>query len=351
MKKFITLFLICALLVCLASCVSDDIDNSQESASIGDASDGLIDDSSETSEIGGEVSEDVSVDTSVDVSEDASVDTSEDVSEDEPDVDIDSGSESELRTLQSVFPSRAATGYSIVYTKESALDAFLCYTNSDSEITAIFDGSVTRFFDAITGQYYHAEHGEWTVTCCGGFYNVQDKGEGNLLRLNFEKDTDIFLGVEKVYHGHGLGYAYNFYSPINMKTYSYAGDEQGYELYECEGLFICIEMQNAYDAADAYLNGSFDFSKVGYYGKFGLTDGANVIIPFEYDYMGFLSEDWGDHTPSTVGVVVAVKDGRAYYFSTNGKNLTPDGFDCGSQPYGDRAWVFEDGQGWIIKFN
>ena len=120
MKKIIAILILSAFILSFTACKPDLGDRSDESSVdiSGESSNAL--ESSETSdesvEISEGVSEDVSVDTSVDVSEDAGVDTSEDVSEDvnedEPDVDIDSGSESELRTLQSVFPSRAATGYS-----------------------------------------------------------------------------------------------------------------------------------------------------------------------------------------------------------------------------------------------
>ena len=81
-------------------------------------------------------------------------------------------------------------------------------------------------------------------------------------------------------------------------------------------------------------------------GKYGLVNNGKIIIPFEYDYMESY-DDWGTNT---VGVVLTVKDGRTYYLSTDGTNLTPDGFDCGSEPFNDRAWVFNDGQGYIIEF-
>ena len=54
-----------------------------------------------------------------------------------------------------------------------------------------------------------------------------------------------------------------------------------------------------------------------------------------------------DGTPATGWQKI---DGKTYYFSTDGTNLTPEGFDCGAQPYENRAWVFKDGQGYIIEF-
>jgi hypothetical protein len=81
-------------------------------------------------------------------------------------------------------------------------------------------------------------------------------------------------------------------------------------------------------------------------GKYGLVNNGRVVIPFEYDYMESL-DGWN---VNTVGVVLAIKDGRTYYFSTGGTNLTPEGFDCGSEPVNNRAWVFNDGQGYIIEF-
>lgn len=356
MKKLIAILILSALIISLAACggdslgassgISGDTNESEktnesngtnESSEPNESGEAGADDSSESSDDTQDNDSSVGDDFSQDDTENSDSETSGD-------------GEKRLEILKSRFPERDAVGYSIVYTKSSALNAWRCYTNPAHEITAVFDGSVTRFFDAVTGDYFHAEHGEWTIYCCNGFYNVEDKGEGMLLSFHFDKDTGAFDHVEKDYHGHGTGYEYNFYSPINMKTYSYVGDEQGGVLYECEGLFICRDMTNAYSLSDAYLNGEFDLSKIRT-SKFGLTKNGQVVIPFEYDNMAFLSSNWHENMPSTVGVVVAEKDGRFYYFSTNGTNLTPDGFDCGSEPYGDRAWVFEDGQGWIIKFN
>ena len=71
-----------------------------------------------------------------------------------------------------------------------------------------------------------------------------------------------------------------------------------------------------------------------------------IIIPFEYD---FITTTQTEGQP--LGVYLAIKDGKSYYISSEGRNLTPDGFDCGSQPFNDRAWVFNGSQGYIIKFN
>lgn len=356
MKKLIAIIILSALFLSLAACgdESGDVSSVVSGDNSGESSDAL--DSSESSDTlessESSASSESSIGDSVESSDDTQDDSSvgDDFSQDDSEnSDVSADGEKTLGILKSRFPERDAVGYNVVYTKESALNAWRCYTNPAHEITAIFDGSVTRFFDAIDGDYFHAEYGEWTVYCCNGFYNVEDKGEGLLLSFHFDKDTGAFDHVEKVPHGHGTGYEYNYYSPITMKTYSYVGDEQGGVLYECDGLFICREMTSAYDIADAYLNGEFDLSKIRT-SKFGLTKDGQIVIPFEYDNMAFFSSNWHENMPSTVGVVVAEKDGRFYYFSTNGTNLTPDGFDCGSEPYGDRAWVFEDGQGWIIKF-
>ncbi|MBR6563028.1 MAG: hypothetical protein IKK70_03730 [Clostridia bacterium] len=362
MKKLIAILILSALIISLAACggdslgassgISGDTNESEktnesngtnESSEINESGEAGADDSSESSDGDSYESSDDTQDNDSSIGDDISQGDSEN-----SDVSGDDG-EKTLEILKSRFPEKDAVGYKTFYTKESALNAWRCYTNPTYEITAIFDGSVTRFFDAIDGDYFHAEHGEWTIYCCNGFYNVEDKGEGMLLSFHFDKETGDFDHVEKVYHGHGTGFEYNYYSPITMKTYSYTGDEQGGVLYECEGLFICRNMTSSYDLADAYLNGEFDISKIQT-SKFGLTKDGQIVIPFEYDNMAFFSSNWYENMPSDVGVVVAEKDGRFYYFSTNGTNLTPDGFDCGSEPCGDRAWVFEDGHGRIIRF-
>ncbi len=269
-----------------------------------------------------------------------------------------------IATTKSEFPKKAAKGHDVIYTNPDKIDAVSCDTAPGSvyskSVTAVYDGSNTYFYNAFDGTYLHSEKGEWTFQCCGGFYN-EDKT--NWIGFELDKDTDEFLHIIKDNgHAHGFGGVHNYYIPSTGKTYSVYHDEGGATLYEGDGLFICIRltdkeilegfnnpMNPSYPREDGKYTFLLDLPNVSFpkvEGKYGLVDNGKIIIPFEYDYMESL-DGWGTNT---VGVVLAVKDGRTYYFSTDGTNLTPDGFDCGSEPFNDRAWVFNDGQGYIIEF-
>lgn len=272
-----------------------------------------------------------------------------------------------IETYESEFPKKAAKGYDVIFTNPDKLDAISCDTAprvnyEGKSVTAVYDGSNTYFYNAFDGAYLHSEKGEWTFPCCGGFYN-EDKT--NWIGFELDKETDEFLHIIKDNgHAHGFGREYNFYIPSTGKTYSVFSDEDGATLYEGDGLFICIRPTDngILEAFNNPLNPSFptedgkykfiidstggEFNFYDVKGKYGLVDNGRIVIPFEYDYM----ESYDGWETNTAGVVLAVKDGRTYYFSTDGTNLTPDGFDCGSEPFNDRAWVFNDGQGYIIEF-
>ena len=231
----------------------------------------------------------------------------------------------------------AASGYHIAYTKTSALVASACVTNTNIAITAVYDGKVTRFFDALNGMYYHAVSGKYLYPCCEGTFLAGDlNGFNAKYSITFTREGEGVTFVTNDHSGHGIDYGYQaIYSEADKRVYFY--DQ---ELYAVELQAACRYYEGS--ALQGY-NGDFaiDEAKLG---KYGVASNTKIIIPFEYDLIVTAQTEG-------VGVYLAVKDGRCYYFSSNGKNLTPDGFDCGSQPFGDRAWVYEDGQGWIIKFN
>ena len=79
-------------------------------------------------------------------------------------------------------------------------------------------------------------------------------------------------------------------------------------------------------------------------GKYGIVNNGVVTTPFEYDYIQ-------SHQEGSVGVYLAVKDGKIYYINSNGTVLTPEGFTCGSAPCGNRAWVFQGDKGFVLEFN
>ncbi len=248
----------------------------------------------------------------------------------------------ELDILDRYDFAKSAIGHQIVYTKTSALNATECMTNVTIGITAIYDGSVTRFFDALNGTYYHALYGRYEPCddnspdhyCVGGFLGKDYNDTIEFTRISENEVTFVMND----HAGHAFDCSYNaLYCEADKKVYAY-----DFTLYGVKGLTPCRyyegSVMSCFDGTDF----DIDESKLG---KYGVASNEKVIIPFEYDLIITAQGN------EDVGVYLAIKDGKSYYFSSDGFNLTPDGFDCGSQPFNDRAWVFEDGQGWIIKFN
>ncbi len=241
--------------------------------------------------------------------------------------------------------AKAAKGYSIVYTKTSPLQAVECLTSVSGGITAIYDGTVTRFFDAVNGAYYHALHGRYEP--CDLNYMDLNPGEfvdgdyEQIIRFTRTSENNVTFDLDEfVIPAHDFSYE-AVYSEADKKVYVIDLDLSGIKgqmpcrLYTAEKSPL-----DNFDGTDAP---DIDESKLG---KYGVASDEKIIIPFEYD---FITTTQTEGQP--LGVYLAIKDGRSYYISSNGTVLTPDGFDCGSQPFNDCAWVFEDGQGYIIKFN
>ncbi len=263
------------------------------------------------------------------------------------------GNKNELGEGIVAIPDMGASGYRIVFTKENPINAVECNTNVQIAVTAIYDGSVTRFFGAVNGQFYFAKPGKYLYPCCEGFCagdRTAQNGD-DWLEFEFDKDSGEFIKYIQAPHGHGKTNSYTVYQPSVKKVYGYQdGEAEMLYLYPAEGTVICRLLSSSYDLETNWKNGTFEFPSDAV-GKYGLTYYGEVVIPFEYDYMATYRSMSDAAYGNVYAVVLAVKDGRCYYFSNNGTNLTPEGFDCGSQPFGDRAWVFEDGQGWILEFN
>lgn len=348
MKRFFVLLLAAAVLFCLASCSifgSEEQSGTSSSATVSGTSSVTSEDASDTT-----------------ASDDGSQQESDDTS-----VIPDNPGYEDLWGVNGYEFSKAAIKYRTAFTKEKAVYATQCVTNQVVGITAIYDGSVTRFFDAVNGAYYHAIPGKFLYPCygpqiilgtepaCGSaflrgdMYGFDSKSSGSVKDVSFEriKDENGADTVKVSYNVHA-GHAIELESDLlycEADSKLYLSDADLCRLasgalpcrFYASGRALWVDY---FEDDDLFVE--VDRSKLG---KYGVASNQEIIIPFEYDLIVTAQNFEGD-----LGVYLAVKDGRSYYFSSNGKNLTPNGFDCGSQPFKNRAWVFEDGQGWIIEF-
>ncbi len=243
-----------------------------------------------------------------------------------------------------VFASEAK-GYIIVYTKSSALNAVGCETNALSKVTAIYDGSVTRFFNSIDGTYYCAVYGKYHRTLDDLFISGEGYNDLVFLKLNFD-ENGVFVDYSTYTDGLPDHEEMNIYSQFDKMAYVYRPCCDSF-LYEFKSgvAAICQYYESDYSLQekwDADFDLAIDESKLG---KWGVIKDGEIIIPFEYDRI------CSYQTETEKGVYYAEKDGRAYYISSTGVVLTPEGFTCGSQPFNNRAWVFDGENGYIIEFN
>lgn len=240
---------------------------------------------------------------------------SEEISEDESEPEI---SEPEINIeipeiTVGVF-QKDAKSQRIAFTKVSALSAKKCVTNPETGMTAIFDGEITRFFGAIKGEFDKAVYGK---------YLLPD-------------------GIEFALGEIGLGYCENaYFSTVDAAVYHLDGT---LSCFTQESSVVCRKLETDYSPAENWLDNKpidIDRSKLG---KYGVVKNGKTVIPFEYDSIFTYATD------EEVGVYRCVKEGRTYYISSSGYNLTPDGYSCGSEPFGNRAWVYDGSQGYILEF-
>lgn len=210
--------------------------------------------------------------------------------------------------------SKDAKSQRIAFTKVSALSAKKCVTNPETGMTAIFDGEITRFFGAVRGEFDKAVYGKYLLP------NGEEFEIGEI----------------------GLGYSENaFFSTVDAAVYHFDGT---LSCFTQDSSVVCRKLETDFSLAENWLENKpieIDESTLG---KFGVVKNGRTVIPFEYDSISTYA------TEEEVGVYRCVKEGRTYYISSSGYNLTPDGYSCGSEPFGNRAWVYDGSQGYILEF-
>ncbi len=208
-----------------------------------------------------------------------------------------------------------AKGHRIAFTKVSALNATKCATNPISGMTAIFDGEITRFFGAVKGEFDKAVYGKYLLP-------VEDEF------VTGELSEDLSSKA--------------FFSTVDNAVFFFEGS---LSYFSTESSVICRKLESDFSFVENWTENKPITIKSHELSKYGVVKNGKTVIPFEYDSITtYAAED-------EVGVYRCIKDGRTYYFSSSGYNLTPEGFTCGSEPFKNRAWVYEGSQGYILEFN
>lgn len=346
MKKLIAsviVFLLVSLM--LVSCVTTDTGESSSSPS------GVSSQTFAPSESGASKPADISGDASSDTtsdetSGDASGDTSKDP-ETEGLVFYEDLPECSCETAKVMKSCR------ISYTKVSPIEAKKAVSDATVSVTAIYDGKITRFFKT-TGDYISSVAGDYTEHSSGVFYNG-DTG------YSFKTDKDGNVTMEKIKpFGTGKVSAINIYESCTGNVFMLEMSEEGISAYRrkdgqavaaielaCKNGdelgFYNGKLTDCGDTSKVRYDGEFHLDSEGMYsvGKYGVYNGKD-IVPFEYDLV----------TGGDSGVFRAEKDGRVFYFSSDGTRLGSEkGYTVGSDVIGNHAWVFDGTHGYVLAFS
>ncbi|MBR5278646.1 MAG: hypothetical protein IKU23_05195, partial [Clostridia bacterium] len=256
-----------------------------------------------------------------------------------------------------------ATGYEIETTVEKNIKAKKMEVNPAYEVVAVYDGKFTHFINYTNGEILFTQEDMFLGKACnnGGFKKGDVDaidGDGNEdVCVFFESKHDILQAAVEEDHWHegGERLPTPYYSE-DKKTAYYVHIGQRY-LYNKYG--FCA-LNNYVPCQYAEINKNLDHAilkledivNLDTVGKYGVVFGGEAVIPFEFDlidtYQGGNTR-YGIDEPR-LGVFRAIKDGKTYYYSTNGTNLTPDGFVCGTQPRENRATVYDGKKIYVIKF-
>lgn len=327
-KRFIAC-VIALLILCTALSACGNSGNEQ-------APDASMQEPSDQDQSTGTESSDISEESS-DISEEISQEASEDASvpeQSQPDISMPESTNDEAPGFNGSFASalalntveRQGKSFRIAYTKENPTAAKVCVTNPAVAITAVFDGSTTRFFDALTGEYYTILVGDYTLAADKGFASA--KGKKGISFNRVQGGVPVWEDAE---YDFSQNQPIIYWSQTYKTAYTVMADKEGRVDFYCftEASFVpCISN-----------------------GKYGIVNNGVVTTPFEYDYIQSYQGCAEYENNSNLGVFLAIKGGKTYYITADGTNLTPEGFTCGSVPYGNRAWVFENDHGFVLEFN
>ncbi len=262
----------------------------------------------------------------------------------------------EGKELEGTTIFRDATKYDIIGELDEQFAVTEIETNRVIGVTAAYDGRKTRYFDSYNGDYLGSVKGKYLCACCNGF----SVGEmGNFDRYSsyasFEDYTSDGIVIEDGHYHEGYiqKYKTNYYSKKENRAFGIYPQWYGYfgavVNVGSDGYYSCrlAELYDPIEGRVMNVENSVDPSTLG---KYGVVYNNEVVIPFDYDRIDTL-QTGGEYEPDEfLGIYRAIKDGKTYYISTDGKNFTPDGFLCGSPPNANRATVFDGRKMFIIEF-
>ena len=255
-------------------------------------------------------------------------------------------------------PVKTVTYCKRVFTKVDPVYATKVTADGKSKVTAIFDGKYTRFF-ATKGDYISAVPGDYTEHYNGIFYNgntgfeFSEDADGVITSAKtpefekrkafpiniYESSTgNVFMFEEKDNHivirrrGEGLAVA-----AIDLMC---ANDR---ELVVEDGKLVDSENGKKYVLFDGeFHTDNLDPEMMYSLGKYGVKNGGYDTVPFIYDKV----------TTGDGSVFRAEKDGRVYYFAADGTQFgNENGYTAGADVYDGLAWVFDGGDGRVLKFS
>ncbi len=252
-----------------------------------------------------------------------------------------------------------ATGYEVKLTFADVVNAKNIEAHNVYEIVAIYDGKRTHVFNCSTGELLASQDGQFLGYACnnGGFMEgAPDTTNGKRCIYYEEREHAIYL-EEGHWHEGGARKLPVYYTEDKKTAYFPYGENDygygygGYSIRNQNNYAACryAEINKNIDKAVAKWE---DVVNVDTIGKYGVVFGGETVIPFEFDKIDTFQGRRGyyDAAIPCFGVYRAVKDGKTYYYSTNGTNLTPDGFVCGSQPRENRATVYDGKKLFVIEF-
>ncbi|MBR5278313.1 MAG: hypothetical protein IKU23_03505, partial [Clostridia bacterium] len=252
-----------------------------------------------------------------------------------------------------------ATGYEVKLTFADVVNAKNIEVHRTRELVAVYDGKRTHLFNWSTGELIASQDGQFLGYGCdnGGFMEGAPGTINGKRCICYEERENAFYLDDNHWHEGGADKMPVYFTEDKKTAYfpygenDFGYDYGGYSFMDQNNYVACRYGEMVKDINKSIKKWE-DVVYTETIGKYGVVFGGETVIPFEFDkidtYQGI--RGYNDTVIPCFGVYRAVKDGKTYYYSTNGTNLTPDGFVCGSQPRENCATVYDGKKLFVIEF-